>query len=280
MNNRMKKLVGGVAVLSMLLASAPTASAASYSVQPGDSLWKISVKYGISIDQLKKMNNLASDQLLIGQTLNVPDPVETQNSYAQAGDTMWKIAERHGIPLHKLISANPQIVNPNNIWVGLEIKIPKKPDGYLGGKFPLAAGSYTAYSNNYAETRSWSPDGAEVRKHEGVDIFAKEGTPIYNAVEGTIVKAAWNEYGGWRVTVRVDNDTEFYYAHLSKYAAGIKVGVKVSAGQIIGYVGSTGYGPEGTSGKFLPHLHFGIYKRTPAYRAVDPYLYMKWWELG
>lgn len=279
MNSRMKKLITSSALVSLLAAS-PIASAATYSVQSGDTLWKISSKYGTTIANLKSMNGLTSDYLYIGQNLTVPNPSEVDTAYVQAGDTMWKIASRYSVPLNKLIAANPQITNPNNIWAGLEIKIPKKPSAYLNGKFPLASGTYTAYTNNYAESRSWTPDGQEIRKHEGVDIFAKEGTPVYSAMSGTVVKAGWNEYGGWRLTIRIDSNTEFYYAHLSKYAAGMKEGAIVSAGQLIGYVGSTGYGPEGTSGKFLPHLHFGMYKRTPTYSPTDPYLFLKWWELG
>lgn len=280
MNHRLKKLIASSALVS-LLAAAPVVSAATYTVKSGDSLWKISAQYGTTVADLKSMNGLTSDTLYIGQTLNVPGTsAEIETAYVQPGDTMWKIAQRYSVPTAKLIAANPQIANPNNIWTGLAINIPKKPSAYLNGKFPLANGTYTPYTNSYADSRSWAPDGMEIRRHEGVDIFAKEGTPVYSAMSGTVVKAGWNEYGGWRLTIRIDSNTEFYYAHMSKYASGIQEGSTVSAGQLIGYVGSTGYGPEGTSGKFLPHLHFGMYQRTPSYTPTDPYLFLKWWELG
>ncbi|MGO4537470.1 LysM peptidoglycan-binding domain-containing protein [Paenibacillus sp. 2TAB19] len=278
MKGRMKRLACSAALLALLTAAPGIGFAASYTVQPNDSLWLIGSKYGVTAGQLKALNSLTTDELTIGQTLQVPNPPEYASVKVQQNDTLWKIAQRYNVPLAKLINANPQISNPNNIWMGLEIRIPKKPDNYLTGVFPLAKGSYTPFTNTYADSRTWSPDGAAARSHEGVDIFADKGTPVYSALGGTIVKAAWNEYGGWRVTVRVDESTEFYYAHLSKYATGIKEGVTVTAGQLIGYVGSTGYGPEGTEGKFLPHLHFGIYKRTPVYAAIDPFLYLKWWE--
>ncbi|MEK3882804.1 M23 family metallopeptidase [Paenibacillus sp. PL2-23] len=280
MNKRMKKLVAATALLSMLVASPIASAAQTYTVKSGDNLWKISTQYGTTIAELKALNGLTSDMLYIGQTLKLPTPAEYDVATVQAGDTMWKIAVRYSVPLNKLIAANPQITNPNNIWTGLSIHIPKKPNAYLNGRHPLAAGTYTPYVSTYSDGRSWNPDGTAARAHEGVDIFAKEGTPVYASVGGTVVKAGWNEYGGWRLTIRVDDNTEFYYAHMSGYASGMKVGAQVAAGGLIGYVGSTGYGPEGTSGKFLPHLHFGIYKRTPAYASIDPYLYMKWWELG
>lgn len=279
LNKRMKLLVCSTALIALLTVSPGIGSAASYTVQKNDTLWIIGTKYSTTVDQLMKLNGLTSDSLVIGQKLIMPDPSEFIAVKVQLNDTMWKIAQRYNVPLAKLLAANPQLTNPNNIWVGIDIRIPKKPDNYLNGVFPLAKGAYTPFSNNYAEARSWSAEGPEVRAHEGVDVFANKETPVYSAMAGTIVKAGWNEYGGWRVTIRVDESTDFYYAHLSKYATGIKEGVKVTTGQLIGYVGNSGYGPEGTAGKFISHLHFSIYKRTPAYHAIDPYLYMKWWSL-
>lgn len=279
MKKRMKQLVCSTALLALLTVSPGIGSAASYTVQKNDTLWLIGTKYSTTAMQLKRLNGLSSDSLWIGQKLIVPDPPEFTSVNVLPNDTMWKIALRNHIPLVKLLAANPQLTNPNNIWTGLDIRIPKKPDAYLNGVFPLAKGTYTPFSNSYAEARSWSAEGDGLRAHEGVDLLAAKGTAVYSAMAGTIVKAGWNEYGGWRVTIRVDETTEFYYAHLSKYAASIKEGVKVRAGQLIGYVGSSGYGPEGTEGKFVAHLHFGIYKRTPAYHTIDPYLYLKWWSL-
>lgn len=266
-------------VLLAALAWPAAASGAAHVVKPGDSLWSISTQYGTTVERLKQMNGLKSDMLLDGQTLQVPAPSHLNEVTVQAGDTMWKIAVRHGVPLNKLIAANPQISNPNHIWTGLRLYVPKKPASYEGGAFPLKAGTYSAFTNTYADSRTWTPDGSQARSHEGVDIFAKEGTPVYSATSGTVVKAGWNEYGGWRITIRVGSDMEFYYAHLSGYASGMKVGATITKGQLIGYVGSTGYGPAGTKGKFLPHLHFGMYKMKPSYHAVDPYLHLKYWEL-
>jgi murein DD-endopeptidase MepM/ murein hydrolase activator NlpD len=278
MKKRMKQLVCSTALLALLTVSPGISSAASYTVQQNDTLWIIGNKYSTTAGNLKKLNNLASDSISIGQKLKVPEPPAFKSTSVLPNDTMWKIALKHNVPLNKLLAANPQ-TNPNNIWTGLDIRIPKKTDQYLNGVFPLAKNTYTPFSNSYADARTWSSEGTEVRTHEGVDILADKGTAVYSAMAGTIVKAGWNEMGGWRVTIRVDENTEFYYAHLSKYAANIKEGVKVTAGQLIGNVGSSGYGPEGTEGKFVTHLHFGIYKRTPAYHAVDPFLYLKWWAL-
>ncbi|XEC93948.1 LysM peptidoglycan-binding domain-containing protein [Paenibacillus tarimensis] len=274
-----KKYIVGGTIAALLTVSAGSVSAASYTVQPNDSLWLIAVKNGTTVEKLKQMNGLTRDWIMTGEKLQVPDPQGFTTISVRPDDTMWKISQRYGVPLSKLIRANPQIPNPSIIWGGLTVRIPLKPAAYPDGVFPLAAGTFSPFPNNYAEAREWSPDSPAVRAHEGVDIFADKGTPVYSVLDGTIVRYGWNQYGGWRLTIRVDDNTDFYYAHLSAYAPGLKAGDKVKKGQLIGYVGSSGYGPEGTEGKFLPHLHFGIYKRTPTYRPIDPFLYLKWWQL-
>jgi peptidoglycan LD-endopeptidase LytH len=275
----MSSLLLGAALLGTLSAPA-SAFAAAYTVQPNDSLWSIATRFSTTIAQLKTMNGLQSDMILVGQQLQVPSPSYLTTYSVRTGDTMWIIANRLGVPLNKLLAANTQLANPNIIWPGLTINVPKKPASNPNGVFPLKKGTYSPFSNTFADSRTYAADGSAVRSHEGVDIMAPEGTPIYSAMSGTVVQAGWLELGGWRLAIRVDDNTDFYYAHMSRYAPGIVKGSVISAGQLIGYVGSTGYGPEGTKGKFDPHLHFGIYKRTPSYTAIDPFLNLKWWELG
>lgn len=266
-------LTGTVASLSIAF----TAHASAYTVQQGDFLWKIAVANKTTVDQIVKLNGLSSTEIYPGQVLQLPD---NPNMYTvQKSDTFWKIAARFGISTATLIRANPQISDPNNIWPGLAIHIPQKPAAFLGGMFPLRAGTYEPFTDNYADARTWTPNGTENRVHEGVDIVAKKGTPIYSVMDGTIVNIGWNEYGGWRISIKVDDNTQFYYAHLSGYADGVKKGATVKKGQLLGYVGNTGYGPVGTEGKFEPHLHFGIYKINP-WQSIDPFTYLNWWQLN
>jgi spore coat assembly protein SafA len=274
MNKLLKSML--IFIVVVLMVTAGQASAAVYTVQSGDSLWKISVAQGVSVKQLIDMNRLSSTSLMPGQILQVPDPKHVY--MVQPGDTMWMIAARFGISLTKLISANPQLIQPNQIWPGLQLNIPQKPKAYTDGVFPLSKGTYQHFVNDYSDGRGWTPDGQAVRKHEGVDIYAAQGTPVYSVLDGTIIRYGWNEYGGWRLTIQVDSATAFYYAHLSGYAAGLKNGSSVKKGQLIGYVGHTGYGPVGTEGPFLPHLHFGIYS-TSTWTTMDPYPYLAWWSI-
>jgi murein DD-endopeptidase MepM/ murein hydrolase activator NlpD len=277
--------VGLAGLLTGMMLFTGSVQAAGYTVQTGDSLWKISQWSRTTVEQLAQTNQLPTNTVLYpGQTLQVPG----LTPYTVQGDeSMWDITKKWGVTLNALISANPQIWDPNNIWNGLTIMVPNNSDSYVlatsttvtakpaastDAVFPLGKGTYTApFENNYATDRG-------ARKHEGVDIMAKKGTPIYSVMDGEVVNYGWNDLGGWRLTIRVDSTTQFYYAHLNGYAAGIAKGSKVKKGQLIGYVGSTGYGPVGTQDQFEPHLHFGIYKTTPDWHAIDPYNYLKAWE--
>jgi murein DD-endopeptidase MepM/ murein hydrolase activator NlpD len=275
---RKKWMLGAASVAAALSIAAGSANAATYTVKSGDFLWKIASENSITVQQLMDMNHLTSYMIYPGQQLQVPDRYATY--VVQPGDVYWKISMKLGVPIRALVNANPQITDPNNIWPGLKMNVPDKPAALQNGRFPLAKGTYKPFTDNYGVTREWTPNGMVTRGHEGVDISADKGTPVYSVMAGKVVNYGWNEYGGWRLTVQVDSTNVFYYAHLSKYAPGIGMGSQISQGQLIGYVGNTGYGPEGTEGKFEPHLHFGIYKsNSDPWTTVDPYQNLRWWEL-
>ena len=92
-----------------------------------------------------------------------------------------------------------------------------------------------------------------VRPHHGVDYAAATGTPVYTIGDGTITQKSYQATGGGnKVKIRHNSVYETSYMHLSKYAAGLKVGARVRQGEVIGYVGATGL----ASG---PHLDFRVY---------------------
>ncbi len=114
------------------------------------------------------------------------------------------------------------------------------------------------------------------RRHEGTDLMASNNEPGYFPVvsmtDGIVEKLGWLEQGGYRIGIRGASGAYFYYAHLDSYAAGLKEGDPVIAGQLLGFMGDTGYGPEGTRGKFDVHLHLGIYVVTDhGEMSVNPY---------
>ncbi|HHY71787.1 MAG TPA: peptidoglycan DD-metalloendopeptidase family protein [Bacillus bacterium] len=141
--------------------------------------------------------------------------------------------------------------------------------------FPMPLKWNYSYRSTWGDRRGWGG----IRIHEGTDIFAGYGTPIRSTSYGVVELKGWNKYGGWRVGIRDINNNYHYYAHLSGFEGKLKPGQLVEAGQIIGYAGSSGYGPPGTSGKFPPHLHYGIYKDNGITEwSYDPYPSLRTWE--
>lgn len=101
------------------------------------------------------------------------------------------------------------------------------------------------------------------RQHLGHDMMGQVGTPIIAVESGYVEAIGWNQYGGWRLGVRsFDGKRYYYYAHLRKnypYHKSLEEGSVVQAGDVIGYLGRTGYSPtENTNNIDEPHLHFGV----------------------
>lgn len=100
--------------------------------------------------------------------------------------------------------------------------------------------------------------------HEGCDIMdvqnEKGRIPIVSATDGVVTNIGWLFLGGYRIGITSANDIYYYYAHLDSYAKGIESGKEVKAGQLLGFMGNTGEGEEGTIDQFDVHLHFGIYQ--------------------
>lgn len=122
------------------------------------------------------------------------------------------------------------------------------------------------------------------RTHEGTDIMSsnnkKDYFPVVSVSDGVIEQKGWLEKGGYRIGVRSSNGIYYYYAHLSSYWGDKIPGDTVKAGEVLGYMGDTGYSKiEGTSGKFDVHLHFGIYlDKDGKELSVNPYWILKYIE--
>ncbi len=116
-------------------------------------------------------------------------------------------------------------------------------------KAPL---KYSRISSGFSNARM-HPVLKIVRPHHGVDYAAPTGTPVVAIGDGTVTKAAYSGGAGHMVKIKHNSNYETAYLHLSKYGAGIKAGVRVKQGQVIGYVGSTGLSTG-------PHLDFRFYK--------------------
>lgn len=133
------------------------------------------------------------------------------------------------------------------------------------------------YENSWYNDRTYGGK----RFHEGTDIMTSNNErgyfPVYSMTDGVVEQKGWLKLGGWRLGIRSKNSAYFYYAHMAQYADDIEVGNHIKAGQLIGYVGDTGYSKkEGTTGNFPVHLHIGIYlQEKEGEMSVNPYWVLK-----
>jgi murein DD-endopeptidase MepM/ murein hydrolase activator NlpD len=118
----------------------------------------------------------------------------------------------------------------------------------------------------------WGAPRQDTGRHEGNDVFAEAGTPAVAVCKGTLHRVGTNVVPGNRMWVKCDRGgDEFFYAHLSAFASDAHSGARVAAGQVVGFVGSTGDAEQTP-----PHLHFEVHPGGGG--AVDPYPFLRAWE--
>lgn len=149
-----------------------------------------------------------------------------------------------------------------------------------GVYFPVArerTGEATvSYEDSWGGARSFGGK----RQHEGTDLMpsikVRGYFPVVSVSDGIVEKKGWLKLGGYRLGIRAPHGAYYYYAHLDHYADNTEEGTPVKAGDIIGYMGDTGYGEEGTKGQFDVHLHFGIYLTIDGKEvSINPYSILK-----
>ena len=141
----------------------------------------------------------------------------------------------------------------------IEMNGTQKPTYGLKAFSPIAAGYGYSHCDDFGNQRSFGFK----RKHLGNDLMGQLGTPVVAVEGGTVEALGWNRYGGWRIGIRsFDNKRYYYYAHLQKdrpFAPGLEVGDIVNAGDLIGFMGRTGYSDkENVNNIQTVHLHFGM----------------------
>lgn len=124
---------------------------------------------------------------------------------------------------------------------------------------PIAKNYSFSHYDDFGNSRSYGFK----RTHLGNDLMGSIGTPIVAVESGIVENLGWNQYGGWRIGIRsFDTKRYYYYAHLRKnhpYAEGMEEGKVIKAGEVIGYLGMTGYSTkENVNNINVPHLHFGM----------------------
>lgn len=129
----------------------------------------------------------------------------------------------------------------------------------LKGFHPIAKNFPYSDYDDFGVSRSFGYK----RQHLGHDMMGQVGTPVIAVESGYVEALGWNQYGGWRIGIRsFDEKRYYYYAHLRQnypYALDLKEGSTVMAGDVIGYMGRTGYSKEENVNNIDEyHLHFGL----------------------
>ncbi len=138
-------------------------------------------------------------------------------------------------------------------------------------------GMDTSFENSWMFDRNFGGN----RGHEGTDIMASLNErghyPVVSMTDGIVEKIGWLELGGYRIGIRSPSGGYFYYAHLYDYAREFEEGEEIEAGELLGFMGDSGYGQEGTTGQFAVHLHVGIYvnDETGSEISFNPYYVLK-----
>ncbi|MCX7694928.1 MAG: peptidoglycan DD-metalloendopeptidase family protein [Caloramator sp.] len=245
-----------------------------YVVKQGDTIWNISLDKGISIDEIATYNpNLNLDKIKIGQEIlivkNEPYfnveidvdivsdeevPYEEKEIYDKTMNKGKKIVKEQGRNGLAEVTKNIKILNGNvvdeTIISSNLIREPKSSVVIIGTKQShlVATGMFIRPSRGYISSyfgRRWG------RMHQGIDLAGPTGTPIYAADAGKVVFTGWMGSYGKCVMIDHGNGYRTVYAHASKIY--VSEGIRVSKGQLIAAVGSTGRSTG-------PHLHFEIRK--------------------
>ena len=147
------------------------------------------------------------------------------------------------IPTTTTSAPGPDVAPPPD-----EEEIGQRPEGEEMAQRPSTrcpVDGFSVYSDTWGAPRSGG------RRHEGVDFLAARGTPVVAVEDGTVKRMRNGGLGGITVWLAGDSGHEYYYAHLDEWAPGLAVGQTVTAGDLLGTVGTTGNSPD-----YIPHLHW------------------------
>jgi len=230
------------------------AHSSSHTVRRGESIKSIAADHGVTAEQITRANGILNGVIYPGYNLLLAGPGyvaegsgEGEVTYTvKTGDRLGNIAARHGTTVSQLSSAN-NISNPNLIQVGQVLIVP-------------TGSGWVCPVENARFSNSWgAPRGGGTRWHDGNDLFSSFGAAVFAPTSGSVAFKT-GLIGGKQFNLSGDDGVLYIGSHMSDFG---KSG-QVNAGDIIGYVGTSG-NAQGTS----PHLHFGMYPNGGD--AVNPY---------
>ncbi len=219
-----------------------------YTVKEGENVSIIAEKFGISVNTILWANDISRKSVVKpGQEIIVL-PTSGVLHLVEKGDTISNIAEKYEVKTSEIISYN-ELENENDIFIGDVVLV---PGGKVQEKAVQPSSSPIASSYFIFPAEGKISQGAHGAFANAVDIANPCGRPVVAAASGTVQRAGYISIGGNRVTVLHSNGVVTYYGHLSAIA--VSPGQRVNAGDIIGYIGNTGY----TIGRTGCHLHFEV----------------------
>lgn len=265
--------------------------AATHLVADGDTWFEIAVGAEVSLRALVDANDASADTTIHpGDVLCLPSGATTRSSCSpsnapthtvSSGDTWWDIAARAGASMSRLLSLNgasdTSIIRPgDDICLPVGSSTTSSAASASSGSSGSTASSATRSSGGIEAlpmqgpcwfSDSWGDPRGAGRTHQGSDLFAEPRSLVYAVVDGTLTRRAWDQPGlrsgnAWWLTSADGSGTYYFYAHLADFAPGLRVGSRVEAGQIIGFMGNTG-------NSAFPHLHFEIHPNGGG--AVNPH---------
>jgi murein DD-endopeptidase MepM/ murein hydrolase activator NlpD len=222
-------------------------STSSHTVRTGETLSEIAADHGTSVSTLVRSNGITDPNLIIaGDDLVIPGGSDgaddaaagsTGSHVVAAGDTILGIAIRHGISVDHLVGANGLVDG----WIYEGQRLSLGPVQSVGPPITCPVPGAT-FVNDWGFPRSGG------RAHSGNDLFAPHGTPVHAPRDGSVVQSV-GDLGGNQVTVVASDGVEYDATHLDRFGAS----GWVSAGDVIGYVGTTGNAVGGPA-----HVHFEV----------------------
>ena len=250
---------------------APGGCAATHTVVRGDSWFEISRAAGVSLNGLLEANNATATTVIRpGTDVCLPNGATPTAAAAAArscvgqravaaGESWYVISRSTGVPIDALVAANngsrSSPIHPGQTLCLPEVGFGRDLPGVVLDAAPVRGAC--RFANSWQATRGGG------RLHAGVDLISPAGTPVVAAANGTLTRQTTEgsrSGNAWWLTT--SSGTYFFYAHLAGFSNGLSVGSRVQAGDVIGFVGSTGNAVS-------PHLHFEIHPSGGG--PVNPY---------